>query len=156
MKIGALPGDSEAWYREPRGAIWARVDCDGAKVNVVTAHFGLSAKERLAQMEALLGPEWLGPVLGSEPVVLCGDFNCLANSPPYRLATEKKLRDVQTSGGGRRALNTFPSVRPAVRIDHIFISSHFVVERVDVTRDSLARVASDHLPLVADLRMEAR
>ncbi len=156
VKVGALPGDPEAWHVEPRGAIWARVNCDGATVNVVSAHFGLSAKERLAQMEALLGPDWLGPVLGSEPVILCGDFNCTANSPPYRLATEKKLRDVQASGGGRRALNTFPSVRPAVRIDHVFVSDHFVVERVDVTRDALARVASDHLPLVADLRMESK
>ncbi len=54
----------------------------------------------------------------------------------------------------RRELRTFPSARPLVQIDHIFVSAHFAVEDIATVRNDLSRVASDHLPLVASLRLE--
>jgi endonuclease/exonuclease/phosphatase family metal-dependent hydrolase len=119
-------------------------------INVVTTHLGLSARERLAQMQTLLGPEWLGPVLDSQPIVLCGDFNLPPGTAPYRLAADR-LRDVASDGS--EALHTFISTRPFARIDHIFVSDHFTIERAAVIRNYLTRVSSDHLPLLADLRV---
>lgn len=48
------------------------------------------------------------------------------------------------------AQNVFRLV-PHLRIDHIFVSGHFKVHRVQVPRNHLTRIASDHLPLIADL-----
>jgi endonuclease/exonuclease/phosphatase family metal-dependent hydrolase len=150
VKVAPLPQIAGGWWPESRGALWARIEIDGTLVNVVTTHLGLNPRERLVQMEALLGPDWLGPVIATEPVVLCGDFNLSPGSPPYRLAM-KKLRDVQSRRAGHRPLATFSSARPLLQLDHIFVSAHFETDRAFVPRDDLTRLASDHLPLLADL-----
>jgi endonuclease/exonuclease/phosphatase family metal-dependent hydrolase len=152
VKRARLPHDPTSWWQEPRSAMWARVEINGRVVNVVTTHLGLGPHERVLQVKALLGEEWIGSIATDEPVVLCGDFNALPGSTPYKLAAAK-LRDVQAAGGGHRPLGTFSSMQPLVRLDHIFLTPHFERQRVNVVRNDLTRVASDHLPLVADLQI---
>jgi endonuclease/exonuclease/phosphatase family metal-dependent hydrolase len=154
IRRARLPNDPNGWWDEPRAAIWACVEVAGRAINVVTTHLGLGVKERELQMRALLGPDWLGPVIDAEPVLLCGDFNFLPGSLPYRLATER-LRDLQLLGEDTRPVNTFSSLQPVVRIDHMFVSSHFERLAVTAIRNDLTRVASDHLPLVGDLQVAA-
>jgi endonuclease/exonuclease/phosphatase family metal-dependent hydrolase len=144
-----LPHDSRGWFKEPRSAIWARIQVAGQPVNVITTHLGLGVRERQLQMQMLLGKDWIGGIPETEPIILCGDFNCLPRSAPYRLAA-KRLHDVQKD---RRPLNTFSSNRPLVRLDHIFISAQLNCDAVLVPRNDLTRIASDHLPLVADLHL---
>lgn len=50
---------------------------------------------------------------------------------------------------------TFFGRLPIARIDHIFVGDAIAVEHVEIPSSSLARVTSDHLPLVADLRLDA-
>lgn len=149
-----LPHDPKGWWQEPRAAIWARIEVGGRTVSVITTHLGLGARERAEQVRTLLGDDWIGSIPPGEPVVLCGDFNALPGSLPYRLAATR-LHDVQQSANGRRPAGTFSSLQPLVRLDHIFVTSHFEREQAHVVRSDLTRVASDHLPLVADLRFAA-
>jgi endonuclease/exonuclease/phosphatase family metal-dependent hydrolase len=151
IRRARLPHDPRSWWQEPRSALWARVHVAGQPVNVITTHLGLGVHERVLQMQALLGEEWIGGIPEQEPVILCGDFNCLPRSAPYVMAS-RRLRDVQ-KGRDRRPLNTFTSIRPLVRLDHIFASAEIACLAVVVPRNDLTRVASDHLPLVADLRI---
>jgi endonuclease/exonuclease/phosphatase family metal-dependent hydrolase len=153
VKRARLPHDPRSWWQEPRSAIWARVDIGGQTINVITTHLGLGPRERVLQIRALLGDEWIGGIPAPEPVLICGDFNALPGSAPYKLAAGR-LRDAQAATGGHRPLGTFSSVQPLVRLDHIFTSPHFERQRVLVVRNDLTRVASDHLPLVADFRIE--
>jgi endonuclease/exonuclease/phosphatase family metal-dependent hydrolase len=76
----------------------------------------------------------------------------MPGSVPYR-ALAARLHDVQLRVHNNRPMNTFAALFPFSRIDHIFVSRHFEVEKVRVPQNSLTRVASDHLPLVADLRL---
>ncbi len=152
VRRARLPEDPNGWWDEPRAAIWACVDVAGETVNIVTTHLGLGVYERELQMRALLGPEWVGPVLDDEPVIVCGDFNLLPGSLPYRLATAQ-LQDVQLLPPEAKPVNTFSSMQPVVRIDHMFVSRHFARAAIIAVRNDLTRVASDHLPLVADLRV---
>lgn len=152
MKRARLPHDPESWWQEPRSAIWARVEVDEHIVNVITTHLGLGARERVLQMEALIGPEWIGAIPPDEPVLLCGDFNMMPNSAPYRHALTR-LKDVQLITPHHRPLSTFSSWHPMVRIDHVFASPHFAPQKIYVVRNDLTRVASDHLPLLVDLRV---
>ena len=92
----------------------------------------------------------IGGLGDDEPVIFCGDFNLMPGSKPYGLAVGV-LRDAQAARGGHRPVNTFSSTQPFTRLDHIFLSRHFEVQHVAVPRNDLTRVASDHLPLVADL-----
>jgi endonuclease/exonuclease/phosphatase family metal-dependent hydrolase len=150
VKRALLPHDPRSWWKEPRSALWVCVKIAGRRLHVLTTHLGLGRRERLMQMQALLGPEWLGKLDGGELVLMCGDFNLMPGSRPYGLAV-RRFRDVQAACGGHRPLNTFSSMRPFTRLDHIFISRDFSIERVLVPRSDLTRVASDHLPLIADL-----
>lgn len=152
VKRARLPHDPASWWQEPRSAMWARVDVGGQVVNIITTHLGLGPRERVLQVRELLGPDWIGGISPDEPVIICGDFNALPGSVPYKLAAAK-LRDVQSSRDGHRPLGTFSSLQPLVRLDHIFTSPHFERQRVVVVRNDLTRIASDHLPLVADLRI---
>jgi len=152
IKVGPLPHDPRSWWPETRSALWIRIRISGNDVHVVTTHLGLSPKERVAQMHALLGPDWLGPVYQREPVILCGDFNLVAGSAAYGVAASH-LFDVQAAQRGHRPLGTFSSAHPLVRIDHIFVSRHFQTLKVQVPRTELTRIASDHLPLVADVSL---
>jgi endonuclease/exonuclease/phosphatase family metal-dependent hydrolase len=135
---------------EPRGALWVRAVIDGFLLNLLNTHFGLNRYERFAQATDLLDRNWLGGIGPEEPVILCGDFNMFPRSRPYRELT-RRLRDVQVGVNGLSALNTFSSLRPLVRIDHIFVSPHFVPKHFQVPRNYLTCVASDHLPLIVDL-----
>jgi hypothetical protein len=60
VKAGALPGLPGKPQLEPRGALWVAVEHDGREIQVLNTHLGLLRRERIAQVEALLGPEWLG------------------------------------------------------------------------------------------------
>lgn len=154
VKRKLLPHDPRGWWKEPRAALWARVWVNGTPVHVVTTHLGLGRYERLLQMQMLLGHEWLGGLRDDEPILLCGDFNLTPGSAPYGLAA-KRFRDAQAARDGHRPLSTFSSNRPFVRLDHVFTSRRFTVHHVQVPRNALTRVASDHLPLVVDLEFES-
>ncbi|HEY8996137.1 MAG TPA: endonuclease/exonuclease/phosphatase family protein [Lacunisphaera sp.] len=147
-RLPLAPGRSGS---EPRAAIWVRVNVAGRTLNVVTTHLGLGWNEGVAQCRALVGEEWLGGIPADEPVVLCGDFNLSPGGAGYRLLTSR-LRDAQVALKGHGPLRTFSSIQPFMRIDHVMLSPQFEVTGVSVPRNDLTRVASDHLPLVIDVR----
>lgn len=151
VRRARLPADPSGWWREPRAALWVRVQHPDGPFHLLTTHLGLGIRERVAQARALAGPEWLGGLGPTQPVLLAGDLNALPGSRPHRLLAQH-LRDLQ-AGPGHRAAATFTSAQPVLRLDHLFASRHFERLRVAVVANDLTRVASDHLPLVADLRV---
>ncbi|MCW1923094.1 endonuclease/exonuclease/phosphatase family protein [Luteolibacter arcticus] len=140
-------------FREARGAIWVKVEPEGGKpFHFVNTHFGLGRAERVRQADELLGERWLGTVPADEPVVVAGDFN----SGPRSRALQRlrqRFRDVQLAVPGHVPIPTFSSACPLLRIDHVFVSEHFTVEGVDQPFSPVARIASDHLPLCAELTL---
>jgi endonuclease/exonuclease/phosphatase family metal-dependent hydrolase len=152
VKAGALPGLAGQPKLEPRGALWAAIKIGGADVQVVNTHLGLRRGERLAQVNALLGPDWTGHPACRDPLILTGDFNAVPGSRAYRrLAT--RLCDAQRTPHVRRPLATFPVGLPFLRIDHVFVSRSIEVTRVETIRNPVTRQASDHLPLLVDFRI---
>jgi endonuclease/exonuclease/phosphatase family metal-dependent hydrolase len=149
---GALSGGNNIGRREPRGALLAKIELGSSfgSLCLMNTHFGLGRFERAAQIADLMGKKWLGRCTLDQPIIVCGDFNMLPGSLPYR-ALASRLRDVQIGLKDFRPLKTFAALFPFSRIDHIFVSSHFEVERVQVPQNDLTRSASDHLPLIADL-----
>lgn len=153
VKAGPLPY-VRAPGNEPRGALWIAVTLpDGTELNVINTHLGLVPREQRLQAAALAGREWVGDPRCRRPVVLVGDLNSPPNTRPYqRLAL--RLRDVQRHPGLGRVVPTFPSSFPVLRIDHVFASADVRVKAVQAPAFPLARMASDHLPLVVDLEVE--
>ena len=150
MKAGALPSFSR-WKRERRGAVWVRFENQGRPVHLVNTHLGLNLRDRLAQTEALFGPEWLGSSRCGPPFILCGDFNALPGSAVHRRVLEQ-LDDVHANTLiPRRRRRTFPTRYPMACLDHVFLSDKVTVHHVEVVRTPLTRIASDHYPLLAEL-----
>jgi endonuclease/exonuclease/phosphatase family metal-dependent hydrolase len=153
VRAGPLPTLTKGIWPEPRGVLWVSVECDGGPVQVLNTHLGLSGRERAAQAETLLGPDWLGHPDCTEPRVLCGDFNAWPLSPAYR-----RLHDALPEAKERRGrgLSTFPSRWPLLRLDHVFHSPDLAVSDVRVPRTRLTRLASDHLPLIVEVTRTSR
>lgn len=145
IKAGALPS-----IGEPRGGLIARVTLSGTDLLVATTHLGLRRGERRRQVDALLGPDWLGiSELKDLPTVLLGDLNATPGSMPYRRLMHA-FEDAQRASWRRRQ-PTFPARLPVLRIDHVLIRNGLVSRGARVIDSALARVASDHLPVLATL-----
>jgi endonuclease/exonuclease/phosphatase family metal-dependent hydrolase len=84
--------------------------------------------------------------------LLAGDFNATSITRPYQTLA-RKLHDCQRQLKLRPTVKTFPSGFPAIRIDHCFVSPEIRVTDVRTAFSPLARVASDHLPLVIDFEI---
>ncbi len=152
IKAGQLtPGKPIS--KEPRGAVWIAMKVGGRWIHAINTHFGLSHTEKLEQLRVLAGPDWLGAAISKRrPMFLCGDFNSGPGSTVYRLLS-RSLGDVQQSVAGYTPKCTFISMLPFIRIDHIFVRN-FSVRQVKVPASPSARVASDHLPLLATLEAQ--
>ncbi|WP_078085871.1 endonuclease/exonuclease/phosphatase family protein [Microbulbifer mangrovi] len=137
---------------EPRGALWMELDFHGTLIQLFNTHLGLSKGERLRQVDALLGPGWMGHPNCTQPRVLVGDFNALPNSAEIKRITQV-LADAQLQLPGHKPKGTFFSRLPKARIDYVFADSELAVNGILVPRSELTRLASDHLPLIVDLKV---
>ena len=160
VKSGRLPTLPRLRGLEPRGALWVAVETGpGVELQVINTHLGLVPLEQRAQAAALLGKDWLGAEACRDPVVLIGDFNATSRYAAYK-ALAGRLGDgqraLQKTGRRGRTCPTFPSRFPMLRIDHLFVSPGVEVLDVSTPSGPLARAASDHLPLIADLKISAR
>ncbi len=148
---GELP-TAKAWLAfEPRGALWVTAKCGDHEVQVINTHLGLSRREREAQVQALLGSNWLGNPECAQRVIFCGDLNalpCSAVHRSFRSVLRDAAKNVKPSGGA-----TFPSRFPLLRLDYIFVSADVKVLAVHAASTPLSRQASDHLPVIADLEI---
>jgi len=125
--------------REARGALDVVLDCDGDALRIVATHLGLRPAERRAQIQQLLRVlETQTPM----PTVLMGDLN-------EWFLWGRPLRWLHAHFEKTPAAATFPASAPVFALDRIWIEPRALLDRAWVHISPLARVASDHLPLVA-------
>ena len=133
--------------REPRNAIMATIASPDGPLRVVASHFGLVHRERRAQAELIAD---LAAQEGEMPTVILGDFNdWLPFSPVVRLLS----RSLGTHIGAVRRMPTFPSRLPLLALDRILLNERIRLRSVRVPATPLARTASDHRPLVAEVEI---
>ena len=132
---------------EPRGAIDADLLIDNRVLRVIATHFGLHAIERRLQatrLVAVLGEPLAENRRLADAVLLMGDLNeWRGRSGAIRLF-DRRL-------GPSEAARTFPSWLPMLALDRIYAEGPALLRDVSVYRSPLARLASDHLPLVGTL-----
>lgn len=152
IRADALPTGEGKKEIEKRGALWVQIEYAGKRVQVINTHLGLNRKERLLQMEALLGPTWLKHPECRPPIIFCADLNALPGSEPYK-KLRRSLVDTHERSGTKYAHKTWPSRFPLMRIDYIFVSPDLCIKNIIVPRSKLAQCASDHLPVVSDAKI---
>jgi endonuclease/exonuclease/phosphatase family metal-dependent hydrolase len=109
----------------------------------VVTHFGLSRGERREQAARLVARIAECPATLS---VLVGDFN-------EWFVGSALLGRLRAALGREVAVPSFPAPLPLFALDRIWIRPGSALERVTAHRSRTARVASDHLPVVADVRL---
>ncbi|MGI9170508.1 MAG: endonuclease/exonuclease/phosphatase family protein, partial [Caulobacteraceae bacterium] len=154
IRAAPLPGYRALPHLEPRGALWVAIEVGGgAEIQVINTHLGLVPREQQLQAAALAGEAWLGHGLRRDPLILVGDFNATSRTLAYRMLSTR-LTDAHAHRGERRRVATFPSAMPVLRIDHGFVSAGIRILAMAAPAHPLARLASDHLPLVIDFELE--
>ena len=128
--------------REPRNAIDVTLDCADRPLRVISAHLGLRAAERrqqIARLSSLLAES------ATQPTVLLGDFN--------EWRTPGALCEMDERFGQTLAPSTFPAPFPIVALDRLWVSPDHALVDLRAHKTRSARIASDHLPLIAALEL---
>jgi endonuclease/exonuclease/phosphatase family metal-dependent hydrolase len=86
-----------------------------------------------------------------QPKIVLGDFNEWMRGQATQMLTER-LESIDLRAHLRRR-RTYPGVFPVVHLDHIYYEGTVEVVKLELPRTRLSLMASDHLPLVAELRV---
>jgi len=121
------------------------------RLEVFNLHLGLSARERERQVGMLVRSREFGALPFDVPCVIAGDYN------DWRSLLRPIFVDMlgfrSATGGsaeGERPLATFPSFFPQGALDRIYYRGPLRLAAARRCRLALSRVASDHLPIIAD------
>lgn len=134
---------------EPRGAQRVDLGVDDFTLHLYNVHLGTSLGERRYQAERLAGIVHDRRIPG--PKVVLGDFNEWARGLATDLLAER-LQSIDLRSHLKRR-RTYPGFFPILHLDHIYYEGQVEVTRVSLPQNRLAKIASDHLPLVADFRI---
>jgi endonuclease/exonuclease/phosphatase family metal-dependent hydrolase len=129
---------------EARAALVLRLGWCGRSIRLVGTHFGLRSRERRRQAAALADHLIRSRASTDEFTLLLGDFNDWSRSG-RQLAPLRPLLSTLTR------VATFPARRPWFPLDRIGVSPPATLENVAVHATPESRLASDHLPLTAEV-----
>jgi endonuclease/exonuclease/phosphatase family metal-dependent hydrolase len=118
------------------------LDWHACQVQVMVVHLGVSPLERRRQMASIIEALY---ETRADLHLLIGDFN----EWHERSAFSRRLKDYF---GTHRRMATFPSVRPTLGLDRIWVYPQTTSLTASVIRTADSRIASDHLPLMANIK----
>lgn len=127
--------------REPRGVIEADFRLGDFSLRLFATHLGLSAAERARQLRQIM------PLLERDDAdlqLLMGDFN------EWR-PMNALHRSLRRQFGTAPAPRTYPAHTPLFALDRIYAAPGSALRSLRTVTDEAARIASDHLPLVAEI-----
>ncbi len=141
--------------REQRGCLRADVELEGVVLmHVFNVHLGTAFLERRHQGRRLIDSRILNNEELRGPRILLGDFNEWTRGLASRLlAWHLKSADVKLH---LPRAKTYPGVLPFLHLDHIYYEHTLELLSMSLHKSRTALVASDHLPLVAELKLPAK
>ena len=135
----ALPGV------EPRGALVIDLTLNAGPLRIIAAHLGLLRHSRAKQVGALLSE---AEADDGRPTLLMGDLN------EWRLGRRSSLQGLAPDFGPLHAtVPSFPSRFPVLALDRVLAKPHNLIAGVELHDTPLARMASDHLPVKAGIKL---
>lgn len=133
---------------EPRGAVLVDLLLPHGHVRVVAAHLGLLRRSRAQQAKVIHS---VARRHDGAPTILMGDFN------EWRLGPRSALLELSPLFGPLHSeVASFPGRFPVLSLDRILTSPPELLKRLEVHDSPLAKVASDHLPVKAELEIPSQ
>ena len=130
---------------EQRGVISARIDIYGKEINFLVTHLSLNRGTRNTQLQQIR--RYIE--LLEEEVVLVGDFNSTPEAGEI-MYIERILKEAGRELGKKDIYTFIMNDGTPVCIDYIFVSSEVEVSDLYTIESD----ASDHFPVVADIRIK--
>ncbi len=135
--------------RKSRGAQLVLIDTPEGCLHLVNLHLGLAESERRWQVDRMLS-HMLFRSAEAHPTLVVGDFNDWRNTLADDRFAAAGFEHV-TSPVSR--FRTFPAWLAIGGLDKAFARGRIRVRQARVVRTSLAKEASDHLPVVVDFHL---
>ena len=136
---------------EPRCVQRVDIAVGDAMLHFYNVHLGTAILERRHQAEQLAGIVHDRRVHG--PKLVLGDFNEWMKGLATQLLSER-LKSIDLRAHlKRKRIRTYPGFFPILHLDHIYYEGEVEVMRVELRRTRRSLMASDHLPLVAELKI---
>ncbi len=125
------------------------------RLDVFNLHLGLSARERERQVSMLARSRELADLPGDAPCLVGGDFNDWRSllAPLFTDWLRFRCATGRPHDGGRPIL-TYPSFFPGGALDRIYYRGPLRLLEARRCRLRVSRVASDHLPVIADFELD--
>jgi endonuclease/exonuclease/phosphatase family metal-dependent hydrolase len=130
---------------EKRGVLAAQFGDSERNLSVIATHLSLVDRTRARQVQSLL----LHPELNAGPAVLLGDMNAWRKCKATR-----RLEDELSRHENQQWPASFPAPRPVLALDRIY-SINAEIKEVYSHNTPSSRRASDHLPIVARIRLSS-
>ena len=135
--------------KKPRGAQMAVIETPEGQMQLVNWHLGLVEAERTWQVQHLLNHH-LFREAGELPTLIIGDYNDWRNNLAQFVFEEAGFHQVTAPPSRFRS---FPTYLPVGSLDKAFHRGALTIRHARVAHSTLARQASDHLPLVVDFHL---
>ena len=135
---------------EPRCCQRVDIAIGDDTLHLYNVHLGTAFLERRFQagrLSAIVHDRRVG-----QPKIVLGDFNEWMRGLATEMLSER-LQSIDLRKHLRRR-RTYPGVFPLLHLDHIYYEGKVEVVKLELPRTRLSLMASDHLPLVAELRVQ--
>jgi endonuclease/exonuclease/phosphatase family metal-dependent hydrolase len=119
-------------------------------LHLYNVHLGTAFLERryqAARLTAFVHDKRVG-----KPKIVLGDFNEWMRGLATTMLSER-LQSIDLRSHLQRR-RTYPGVFPVLHLDHIYYEGTVEVVKLELPRTRLSLMASDHLPLVAELKVK--
>jgi len=134
--------------REPRGALRTDIRVGSEILHVFNVHLGTAIRERREQAR-LIDEHLLKALDVPGHRIVMGDFNDWNHGLVTKtLSNEFRLTDLAQHLPRTRG---YPALLPLVHLDHIYLDRELMIEKANFHRNRLSLMASDHLPLIAEV-----
>lgn len=127
-------------------------------LEVFNLHLGLAAQERQKQTSRLMRSKEFATLDPHMPCIVGGDFNdwlsrlraLIVEGMGMQCATD------HTTDKGITSMKTYPSFSPRGGLDRVYYRGELRLLSVEKCRHQVAKVASDHLPVIADFELSGK
>jgi len=147
--------------RKARGCLHSTIEISNSidfsqTVEVFNTHLGLSSQERVRQIGILIHSEEFGALTPDTPCLVGGDFNDWRTllAPIFTDILNFKCATNHSSGYHNPYL-TYPSFSPTGGLDKIFYRGPMELVKRKRCWMGITRLASDHLPVIAEFELQA-
>ncbi|MBS4192627.1 endonuclease/exonuclease/phosphatase family protein [Bacillus sp. FJAT-49705] len=129
-------------HTEQRGLLETVINVKGHHLNFYNTHLALTTAEREVQIKEMI--EIAGETNG--PKVIMGDLNAKPDSNEM----QPLFSQYKDAFADQNDAYTIPASKPTSRIDYIFTSNEIQTANAEV----ISTLASDHLPIIAELTLD--